>query len=248
MADIKQLIKKMSEELFGIFDTNKEIIISKKRIFSIEKDIQEFNEKEKEEKKFLEELKNNKKQVEKEKEEKEKILFEIEKIKNSEEYKENLENKREIAKIKGEVEKEIFELKQEIDFKKLSNFYHSLEEGLETVKKFRDNFLREFSEENGDKKLTTLLKDAKMFTEKIENKFLEIKNLKEEIKVKKQKITKDKIPEKELNLESTNSRIEELEKEKLVNESNSKNIKINKEELIQKIKGDLSEFSIELKD
>ncbi|MCX6750124.1 MAG: hypothetical protein NTZ83_01585 [Candidatus Pacearchaeota archaeon] len=166
MGNIREIIKRFSSELLDIFNENKEIISTSKRLSLIQIKLNENrNLNEKHMKTDERTALLDKKIQEKEKESKN-ISGEIEKIKNSPEYLENINKMGLIESGEKEIEKEMSELRQIIDFKALSNFFHIFEDRMAIVKLYRDDFIEEFKKDKGSR-LLNLLNESKLNNEKV---------------------------------------------------------------------------------
>lgn len=121
--------------------------------------------------------------------EKENILNEkltiLNKIKNSEEYIKNIQLKESIIIKEEEIKNQISQLRQDIDFKSLSSFFHIFPEKMNYIKRYKESFLLEFKEDKG-KSLVNLLNEAGLNNDKISEQIKNI-SMKEEILEKQKK-------------------------------------------------------------
>lgn len=238
MGEIKETLKKFSNELLEIFNENKEIIPTLEKLHLAESKINENKEIREKLKQIREEIKDiNNKISDKEKELKE-LSEKIDKIKNSQEHKENLEKIRSVVLKEEEIKKEIPELRQFIDFKSLSNFFHIFEDKMAIVKAYRDDFLEEFNKDRA-KRLLNLLDESKLNSEKITDKLKRIQDKEEEVKNMKKEIKKDEAENLLPQIEGIKEGIKELadekeragKKEEKLEESQQENLRQIKEEL-----------------
>jgi len=88
-------------------------------------------------------------------------LKEIEKIKKSKSYIENLKKQEEIKLDEKELEKEVYKLKEIIDFKALAGMFHTDEKKMVVVKEYKKNFQVTFQEDNGAR-ILSLINEAEL--------------------------------------------------------------------------------------
>jgi hypothetical protein len=219
----KSILETFDENLVRKIDNLKEISTKIKEEENISLKIKEIE-------KIIEFFRNKLKNKE---EEREKISSEIKKVENSEEYLKNLENLENLKKLEEKLERNIFRLRNNINFKELTNFFHIFPEKMKIVKNYRENFLEEFK--NDKPKILNLMKESNLRIFNLNEILEEIDNLGEEIKRNKGEIIPNKIiplkrDEESIILE-TNSLNEEIkEKEKLI-----VNLEENKKKLIEDI-------------
>ena len=150
-----------------------------------------------------------------------------------------------VKSLEEDLEKEILNLKQLIDFKSLSNFFHIFENEMKIVKIHREDFSTEFKKDDGEK-ILRLVNEAKLNSEDIEEKIIQIKSKKEEIAENKQKVKKDTTHE--LYSETTKIILEigNLINEKSKKEKRKEMLNISKEEIIKEIKEKIKEIGVEI--
>ena len=90
-----------------------------------------------------------------------KLLQEIEKIKESSNYLERLRTQKNIGFLKEELKNDIFMLKQLLDFKALTNFFHINKEQMIILKNHKEDFQTNFQKDNG-KMIIDLLNESKL--------------------------------------------------------------------------------------
>lgn len=247
MGNIKETLKNFSTELINIFNENKEIISTSKKLSLIVSKINEIKEIKQKSIKIDEEAINlTNKILEKQKESKE-ISENIDKIKNSQEYLENIEKEKSIQIQEKELEKEISELRQLLDFKALSNFFHILEDRMAIVKLYRDDFLVEFKKDNGSR-LLNLLNESKLNNEKIYDKIKQIQDKEQEIEDSKNSVKEDEAQSLSSALEKTNEEIKDLVNEKEWKEKKKEKMKTSQEESLKIIKEELGLIGVDLEE
>lgn len=247
MGSIKEILKNLSNEILAIFNENKDVISDYKKISLIElktSEIKEINEKLLKIETEITNLIN--KILEKEKETKE-ISDKINQIKNSPEYIENIEKEKSIQIQEKEVEKEIFNLKQAVDFKALSNFFHIFEDKMAIVKIHRDDFLSEFKKDGGIR-LFNLLNESKLNNENISYKLRQIQEKEQEIISKRNEIKKDETQSLASELDKANEELRDLTVEKRWAEKKKEKLKVNQSEILKIIKEELGFIGVDLED
>jgi phosphatidate phosphatase PAH1 len=137
-----------------------------------------------------------------------------------------------------ELEKDLLSLKQSIDFKALTNFFHIFKEQMDIVKSHREDFHTKFKEDDGES-ISRLLEESKLNNEVTSEKIRQINSKKEEMVKNEGKIEKDET--KELSFKITNIilEIDNLNNEKVKEGKRNVKIKIDREGIIMEIKGNL---------
>ncbi|MBU4069484.1 MAG: hypothetical protein KJ646_00710 [Nanoarchaeota archaeon] len=245
MASIKESLKVFSKELLKIFDENKSVITSFKHFLIINEKLNMLNQISKTLKEINEKKSNlNEKLNEKEKENK--ILKQnLEKIKTSHAYLENLAKQEKIKSLREELKKNILELKQILDFKALTNFFHINPGQMRIVKEHKENFQINFEKDNG-KAIIELLDEAQLNNNIILEKINQIKTKMQETANHEQNLQKDETHEtylkiKEINLEIDNLKIEEFKENK-----REEKLKANQQELMSVLKKELGKINVEV--
>ncbi len=247
MGSIKESLKNFSTELINTFNENKEITSTSKILVLIESKVSEIKEINEKSKKIDEEVitiankLKNKEQGNKE------ISEKIEKIRSSQEYLDNIEKERLIKTQEEQIEKGISELKQLIDFKALSNFFHIFEDKMEIVKLYRDDFTEEFKKDKGSR-LLNLLNESKLNTESIYDKIKQIQDGEKEIEDNKKEIKEDETKPLSSELEKAGTEIKDLKNEKDWAEKKKEKLKTTQEETTNMIKEELENVGVNLKD
>jgi exonuclease SbcC len=248
MASIRNSIKLFSKELIKLFEENKYLLENIKLISIINSDLIQLEKNIKEIQKVEDILSKLNKKLTDIEEENSKIIHELNETKKSKFHLENLEIQNKLNFLKEELEKEIINLRQEIDFKALTNFYHIFENKMKLVQEFKDNFLRNIKQENDELVLENLLSESKLDNEEIYRKIKEIQNKKIEIIEIEEKIIPDEVQklEDQINkLKESNeiTNIEKAKQEKVLSE-----LKLIKEEITKKIKEKSQELGGEVLD
>ena len=236
IGDVRETLRNFSRDLTKILKENKELIDSLK-IFSIIKlKLDELNNLGDEVEKIKEVITNLDKNLFDREEENKKIINEINKIKESEDYIENLTRQNKVKSLEEELKKELFFLRQIIDFKALANFYHIFEERMNIVKKHKEDFQTNFQKDGGEA-ILGLLNESKLNNEKISDKMVGIKSKKEEILENEQEI--NRTPDLTLELHNKKTKIildiDDLKSEKTRQEKRREKLNLSKENLVESI-------------
>ena len=245
MGSIKGGLKVFSKELIKTFEDNKEIIDSFKKISLIESKLGLFQpidktlEKISETTSFLRENLNN------EEKENKKLLEEIEKIKRSSNYVERLELIKKIESLKEELKNDIFGLRQILDFKALTNFFHINKEQMNILKDHKEDFQTKYRKDNG-KMIIDLLNEAKLNNDKILEKVNSIRNKIDETSNYKKEIKEDETLKLYSQKKIIVLEINKLKIEKTKEEERDEKIRANKEELIDSLKQELDKMNVEV--
>jgi len=158
--DVKNSIKAFSESFNSIITSNKDAFEREKTANQL-KNLMLRLEDEKNAGQQIENsmqnLEDNLKGLEKQKLEREKRL---EEIKKSSEYKELLEEKEKLRKNTGELDNEIFSLKQDIDIKYLSKYFHYEKKKSQILKEYTENFKSALENDN-NLQIAQIIKEIK---------------------------------------------------------------------------------------
>jgi DNA repair exonuclease SbcCD ATPase subunit len=247
MGTIRESLKGLSTELISIFNENKEITLTSKRLVLIELKVSEIKGINEKSEKIDEEIIILANKLENKEQESKEISGKIEKVRNSEEYLENIEKEKSIETQEKQLEKEIYELKQLIDFKALTNFFHIFEDRMEIVKLYRDDFIEEFKKDKGSR-LLNLLNESKLNTERIYDKIKQIHDMEVGIENNKKEIKEDETKYFSSEFEKTNAEIKDLQNEIGWAEKKKEKLKTTDEETIKIIKEELKLIGLNLKD
>jgi len=245
MGVIKESLKKFSSEILALFKENKDIINEKKKINLIKSKKDENAEIKESLLKIKNEIKIFDEKIKQNEQEKIHLSKEIDEIKKSKEHLENIKLQEDIKLKEEEIKNEISELRQLIDFKALSNFFHIFEDRMKIVKLYKDNFASEFNEDKG-KMLIELLNESKTNSDKIIKKIESISNKEKSINEKKEMIKEDKIKPVLSDIERTREKIENLKNEKEWAEKKKSELTEKEEKNTEDIKEKLKNLNIVL--
>ena len=243
LAETKESIKKFFRGIGILLKFHQGMINESKIIKLLESQVREFNEFKKIKSSIIENIGecnnkiNNLKKIIKTNE------AEIETLKKSERFIEEDKKKQELEKNKQDLDNNIGVLGRMINFKALSNFYHSFEKEMKTIKKYKENFKQMFHKTEGED-VFLLLRESNLYDVNILNKIKEIDD-------KKKEITNIVIGETGLeNLENIINKIkieiQEFNSEKLLKEKRLKKLEINLDDIMKLIKAELIKLNVEL--
>ncbi len=245
MEDIKSKLKDFSKELVKIFNENKDIVNSSQIIFSIELKFRQSEKIKEEVEKINQETLSLDRQIISKEEQNKKTLEEIERIGKNPEHLEYLKRLEKVKSLEIDLEKDINTLRQLIDFRALSSFYHIFEDKMKRVNSYKEDFLKNFQRDDG-KEILDLLNTAKLFTENFPIIIRKINNEKEEIL--KDKIQNEKDGGVIQGLYSKSSsiilEIDSLKNEKYQEEKRIKKLNANKNEINSKIKEEIEKLGV----
>ncbi len=245
MASIKENLKIFSKDLLKIFDENKQIVDSFKNLLIIKEKLNAINSISKTLEGISEKRSNlNKKIIEKEKENKT-LKQNLDEIKISPDYLENLTKQKKVESLKEESKKNISELKQLLDFKALANFFHINPEQMKIVKDHREYFQINFERDNG-KMIMDLLDEAKLNNNIILEKVNLIRIKKEEISNYEMKIKEDETQKVNSNIKEICFEIDALKIENIKEEKRDEKLRLNNKELIDSLKQKLGKMNVEV--
>lgn len=247
MGNIRDALKKFSNELLELFNSEKEIISHSKKLSMIRSKIENIKDTDGKLAKADEETKSLENMINSRETEKKQTYEKLEKIKKSPEYLDNLEKEKNIQFKEKEIEKAISELRTLIDFKSLSSFFHIFEDRMNIVKLYRDNFRTEFKKDKG-RRLLNLLNESKLNTEKIYDKIKQIQDWEEEIENSRKKLKKDETIPLSAEIEKADEELDNLTNEKNWAEKNKEKIKATKEEDFNSIKKALELMNLDLQE
>jgi|SRR3989344_340929 len=241
MASINEILKVFSKDLLKIFDGSKPITDSFKDLLIIKERLDTITQINK----TLEKESNLNKKISWKEEENRILKQNLEEIKTSPAYLENLTKQKKIKSLREESKKDILELNQLLDFKALANFFHINPRQMRIVKDHRENFQINFKKDNG-KAIIELLEEARLSNETILEKVKQIRAKIEETTYHEKNLKKDETQEvylkiKEVSLEIDNLKIEEAKEEK-----RDEKLKTSKEELISILKQELAKLNVEV--
>ena len=245
MANIKGGFKTFAKDLLETFDKNKKIPELFQKIEFIKSKLNLLDPIKGRMTGISEMLVSLNEKINQKEKENQRLLDEIEKIKQSENYKNMLEKKEKISALKEESKQEIFALKQLLDFKALANFFHINEEQMHILKEHKENFHANFEKDNG-KRIMDLLDESKLNNNTILEKVNLIKTKIDEISNYKKEVEKDETQGLYSKIKDIIAEVDNLKIERVKGEKRDEKLKANKEELISCLKQELGEMNVEV--
>ncbi len=215
IANVKQDIIDLFEYFSKLFRENQEVVNAMKKISDVRLRLNKVDELNDGITKNNLEVELLNKNIDESKERVSDVLKKMEKIRLDGDYAKNLKKIEEIKLFEKELDNKIFNLKGIIDFKKLSNVFHSDDRKMEVIKKFKENF--KFSLENYEE-LLDLSRGAGINGSVIADRIGRIRKMKNEIEMKKKLIERDEVEVLSDEIKRINSEISDLEikKERLI--------------------------------
>jgi hypothetical protein len=246
LVAIREEINIFSKELMEIFNEDKKKITLPKEISKIKGMLTEFQDLERKNKQIESEIITITENINKEEESLKAIKIKIESTKNSEEYLKNINIKEKVLSQERKLEQEIIKLRSLIDFKYLTNIFHTNEKKMRIIKEYRDDFEINFLKDSGES-LLDILSESKTDKNKIFDKINEIKELMNNLNENKSELKPNKVEEFLGEKESTESKINELVNEKEAKEKIYGSTNLEKEEIRKLIITALKEIGIKIK-
>ncbi|MAG78855.1 hypothetical protein CMI40_00570 [Candidatus Pacearchaeota archaeon] len=245
MANIKESLKVFSKDLLKTFEESKSIIDFFRNILIIKEKLNTITLIDKTLERISEKKLNLNKEIS-EKEKENRILKEnLEEVKTSNVYLENLAKQDKIKFLREELKKDIFEFRQLLDFKALASFFRINPEQMRMVKDHRENFQLNFEKDNG-KVIIELLDEAKLSNDIIFKKIKQIRAKVEETENNKKNLKEDESQKVYLKIKEVIIEIDNLKIEKVKEEKRDEKLKTSKEELISILKQKLAKLNVEV--
>ncbi len=234
LGKVRDIISNFFKSFNKIINDNKPSIEQIKTISIIEAKLKQINDLEK----INSENENTSLEIQEEikffEQDIQKLESQINEIKNTQEYAEQINNKQELEKLKTTLIIELQALKDLIDFKALIKIYHSIEDKMNLIKDYKENFKETFEKHNQEKFLDLI--DIKQISqEPIKQRIQSINNLKQNIKDISLNIKKDLAQELEKEIQYINVKITELYPEISKKQRLNKRFKENQEQIKQEI-------------
>ena len=247
LGSIKDSLAGFSREYNLILNDNKSFFENSKMIHSSETKLNEIlnsNKKESEIDAVIDKLAKTRLELEKKNKN---LKKEIEDIRQSESYSDEIKQNEEIERIKNNLKKNLSELKESINFKNLSNIFHSNEKKMNIIKNYKEDFNAHF--EKGSELIINLLKESKIEIKSILEKINRIDIQKQEIQsiIEIKKNTGiNRINDLESDKRKNNSEIENLENQKIKEQKIKEKIKEKKDEIVNELKNELMKINVNL--
>lgn len=245
MTSIKSEIKNLSRDLLEIFNNNQDIPKLFQKIELIESKLNSLESIDRNIIGISEMIESTEEKISQLEKENHRLLEEIKRIKQSKNYKNMLDKKLEITLLEKEAKEEIFALKQLLDFKALTNFFHINPEQMKIVKDHKEDFYVYFMKDNG-KSIMGLLDEAKLSNDKILEKLNLVREKIEEIGNYKKGVSKDEYQEISFKMKEVSLEIDNLKIEKFKEEKRSEKLKVSKEEVTDLLMEEVRELGVEI--
>lgn len=243
LFDIRKTISDFSKALSEIVDDNKDIIDLSRNIEDIENKLNQYHNINKT---IIETQEKTNQLTQKLKQEEDIIamkLKEIDDTKQDKEYLAQLKQKEEIQSYEYNLEKDVYSLKTMIDFKNLTNIYHSDPKKMEIIKNYKERF-EEYFLTNDCSDFFKIIEDSKLNTPEFDIKRKEITTRKQELTQMKKNIPKDKLQDLEREKSQLEIEISNLNDEISKEYQKLEKLNLIKIELLDSIKQNMSNFNI----
>ena len=234
IAAVKEKINHLSKYFTKLFKESDKIINSLKLVSSVRLNLVKIGELNDAVDKINLEVKVFDEKV-KDKEMKVKdITQEIEKVKISKDYLDNLKLVGKIKLVEKQLSDDVLVLKGLVDFKVLSNVFHSHEKKMRLIKSYKENF-RESLAKDGGEGILRLIGEAELDSDGVRRKIKDINDLKEKIVEDKKLILEDAVIGLSSELDKIEKEIENLKIEKVKHVKRGEGVLGNKVEIVEEI-------------
>ena len=241
LAAVKKEINLFSGYFTKLFKENQKIIDSSNNISSTRLKLKQLDETTSIINKINLEIESLDNRILDKKEQQNKIKEDLKNIKTSKNHEENLKNKEEIKLNEKQLEEDSFKLKTLIDFKALSNAFHSEEKKMKTIKSYREDFQESLAKDNGES-ILDLINKAELNSNIIANQIKQINEKKLEIAERKKLIKKDETKKLSEEIEKIKSEIETRSIEKIKHVKRIETIKEQKLRINLEIKEEIEKL------
>lgn len=177
--------------------------------------------------------------------ERKELSQELEKIKSDTVYLEWLAEVKEIKLFESRLDRNILELKQLVDFKGLSNFFHSDPKKIMRVREHKEHFQNNFKSDYGVS-LIGLLKESEIDTGLILEKIKKIGVDMDKVKESKKNVGKDRTLDIYSRFEKIDLEIETIKMDKIREEKKWEKLKDGRKELVELLRKGLVKIGVEL--
>ena len=168
---------------------------------------------------------------------------EIDAVKKSQSYAKETKEREEFEKDKTELTKSIYKLRKLIDFKLLSNTFHSNHKQLAIIRSYKANFEEAFQRDAG-RKLIGLLDEAKINKGNILDSINKITATQQ--KIENTIIEPDKIVDLNKDITIITHQIEDLNSKKELEQKKCDKFQTNREKILETIRDKLTKINVEL--
>ncbi len=232
LEGIQQKVSGFFSEFNRIIKENEIFFKREKLVLEAEELLFRFKKEEKTKKEILTFMESLKMQINKSEKKIKEYNQEIDSLKKTEEYAKQSKNKQELDNLKKEFNNNITSLKESLDFKALTQVYHSIETQMNIIKEFKQNF-KESLEKYGKEKFLDLFSIKEIDQKKIRESIKNIEQIRE--KINQINLNEDITEKIEKEADYLKKEINDKEREILENEKRIKKIDENKRLLKDKI-------------
>jgi len=243
LGEVSETIAKFFKSLSKITKENEDSIEQAKTISTIEEKLIEFEDSNKAEFENIEVIKGVEEKIADFENKIENSEKELKEKKQSPKYLEQVKIKSELETLKTKLILELQSLKEIIDFKALAKVYHSIEEKMNLIKEYNENFKQGF-EKYGSESLIEFIDIKEINKELIKEKVEKINKIKQEIDntIFKKDVAEDL--EKEIN--KLREKVKESNLEELSKQKRDKKLKENKHQIKQEVVNLLEIVNVEV--
>jgi hypothetical protein len=232
---VKEEINNLSKYFTELFNENQKIMESSTTVSSIKSKLRKIEESKENTDKINLELKSLDKKIIDINEKDERLQKEIKKIKTSKDHIENLRSHEELKLTEKQLEENISKLKSLIDFKALSQAFHSDEKKMKLIKNHKENFNESLAKDEGQGILGLMI-ETKQNSNTLENKIKQIKESKENLAKNKQLLKEDETQTISEKMHKLKLELETLSIEKVKHSKRIEVIKENSTKILGSIK------------
>ena len=231
-SDIRKLIK-----------SNETLINRSKILSAVESKIFDMDDLEKTKQEFVEKVEIHEQKIIELKDKKKQLETEMQTVKKSKAYAQEVQKREELEKDKIELTKSIYKLRTLIDFKLLANIFHSNPKQLAIVRDYKSNFEEAF-QRDASKKLIAMLEETKIDRSQISDSIEQI--IKTQKKIENTVIEADQIESLDAEAKKIGLQIEELNAKKELEQKKHDKFQISREKILDSIRSKLSKIDVVL--
>jgi len=234
LGKVKMSISGFFKSFNKIINENKDLMEKMKCVFVIGKKLKEIDYFEKVDSENKAVVLRIREEIEVFEEKIRKIEDKIKEVKEGEEYNEQMKNREEIERLRRLLVGEFQALKDLTDFKALSKVYHSIEDKMNLIKYYQENFKEAF-EKHGVERFLELINIREIKQDRVKEKIKSIEEIKEGIEEIGSKIEKDLTEDLKKEVEGIGWNITELHLEMMKKEKLKKKFVESQEQVKEEI-------------
>jgi len=247
IGDMNNIIAVFSKNFQLILKENENLISTYQTLSIVKKNLNELENQKKSKQDIINKVELLSKDINLSKTKINSLKQNIGEIKNSREYKDELNIKQTIEDKKKQLQSKIIELKQLIDFKSLTNICHSNEGEMNIIKEHKENFIETYKKDNED--ILNLLNQTRLLKQEITEKAKQIsfiKNLIKELEDNLSLTNQQSIISKQSEIEQINSEINSKSNQIIKENKKIEKINNNIKDIINKIRQELDKFNLKI--